>query len=271
VISIGDFARLGQVSVRMLRHYDRIGLLTPADIDPHSGYRWYAAEQLARLNRIVTLKDLGFTLEQVGSALTSGIDPEELRGMLRLRQAELEGEEALARDRLSTVEHRLRLIDKEQSMSDTEYVVKSLPARRLAAKSTSVDAQPDIAAFVGTSFGELAGRVMSAGGSLDEAVAEYDMSDDGIGVTVGYGVSSPVAGTETVDLAAVDRAVCAVHLGSMDGIGAAWQELARWVEGQGWSMAGPGRENYLVASPDIDHSEWVTELQQPVTTPEWAE
>ncbi len=268
VISIGDFARLGQVSVRMLRHYDRIGLLTPADIDAHSGYRWYAATQLARLNRIVALKDLGFTLEQVGSALTSGIDPDELRGMLRLRQGELEREEALARDRLSTVEHRLRLIEKEQNMSDTEYVVKSLPALRLAAKNTSVDAQPDIAAFVGASFGELAGRVMSAGGSLDVAVAEYDMSDNGIGVTVGYAVSSPITGTETVELAAIGQAVCAVHLGSMDGIGAAWQELARWVEGQGLSMDGPARENYLVASPDIDQSEWVTELQQPVTKPE---
>ncbi len=268
MISIGDFARLGQVSVRMLRHYDRIGLLLPADIDPHSGYRWYGAAQLARLNRIVALKDLGFTLEQVGSALSSGIDPEELRGMLRLRQADLAAEESLARDRLSTVEHRLLLIEKEQNMSDTEYVVKSLPALRVAAKRTSVDAQPDIAAFAGASFTELAGQVMSAGGSLDVAVAEYDMSDNGIGVTVGYAVSSPIAGTETVDLAAVDQAVCAVHLGSMDGIGAAWQDLARWVDGQGWSMQGPGRENYLVASPEIDQAEWVTELQQPVTKPQ---
>ena len=62
MFTIGDFARLGQVSVRMLRHYDAIGLLRPAVVR-HAGYRNYAAGQLARLNRIVALKELGFTLE----------------------------------------------------------------------------------------------------------------------------------------------------------------------------------------------------------------
>ncbi len=265
MISIGDFARLGQVSVRMLRHYDRLGLLPPADIDPHSGYRRYAAEQLARLNRIVALKDLGFTLDQVGSVLDSGVDPDELRGMLRLRHAELEHEESLTRARLSAVEYRLRLIEKEHSMSDTEYVVKSLPEVRLAAQRTVIDSQPDIAGFVEPAFGELAEAVRKVGGSLDVAMAQYDMSENGIGVTVGYGVRQPVAGAETVDLPSVDTAVCAVHLGPMDGIGAAWQDLARWVEEQGWSPSGPCRENYVKAEPAHDQSEWVTELQQPVS------
>ena len=66
MLSIGDFARLGQVSVRMLRHYDGIGLLEPARVDPATGYRWYDAGQFTRLNRILALKDLGFTLDQCG-------------------------------------------------------------------------------------------------------------------------------------------------------------------------------------------------------------
>ena len=69
MFTIGDFARHGQVSVRMLRHYDTTGLLRPARVDPASGYRFYEAAQLARLNRIVALKDLGFTLEQVAAML----------------------------------------------------------------------------------------------------------------------------------------------------------------------------------------------------------
>lgn len=62
MLNIGDFARHGRVSVRMLRHYDAIGLLTPARVDPHSGYRSYQVGQLAQLNRIVALKELGFTV-----------------------------------------------------------------------------------------------------------------------------------------------------------------------------------------------------------------
>jgi DNA-binding transcriptional MerR regulator len=65
MFSIGGFARHGRVSVRMLRHYDAIGLLRPACVDPASGYRFYQASQLAQLNRVVALKDLGFSLQQV--------------------------------------------------------------------------------------------------------------------------------------------------------------------------------------------------------------
>jgi DNA-binding transcriptional MerR regulator len=63
MISIGDFARIGRVSVRMLRHYDAIGLLSPEHVDPYTGYRYYRIEQLRRLNRIVALKELGLRLQ----------------------------------------------------------------------------------------------------------------------------------------------------------------------------------------------------------------
>ena len=65
MFSIGEFARHGRISVRMLRHYDAIGVLVPATVDPVSGYRFYQAGQLSRLNRIIALKDLGFSLRQV--------------------------------------------------------------------------------------------------------------------------------------------------------------------------------------------------------------
>ncbi len=89
MLSIGDFAGLGRVSVRMLRHYDAIGLLRPAHVDPRSGYRFYTAEQLLRLNRILALKDLGFSLQQVQAMIEEKVEPGELRGMLRLRRADL--------------------------------------------------------------------------------------------------------------------------------------------------------------------------------------
>ena len=86
---IGEFAQHGRVSVRMLRHYDAIGLLRPAHVDPVTGYRFYQAAQLADLNRIVALKDLGFTLEQVRVLLDEDVSVEQVRGMLALRRADL--------------------------------------------------------------------------------------------------------------------------------------------------------------------------------------
>jgi DNA-binding transcriptional MerR regulator len=91
MFSIGEFAWLGAVSIRTLRHYDEIGLLPPAEVDPVTGYRSYSARQLRQLNRIVALKDLGLTLGQIGQLL-GGITVDELRGMLLLRQAQLERE-----------------------------------------------------------------------------------------------------------------------------------------------------------------------------------
>jgi DNA-binding transcriptional MerR regulator/uncharacterized protein with PQ loop repeat len=73
MFSIGEFARHGRVSVRMLRHYDAIGLLRPASVDRDNGYRFYQASQLADLNRIIALKDLGFTLQQVQAILAEQV------------------------------------------------------------------------------------------------------------------------------------------------------------------------------------------------------
>lgn len=85
MFSIGDFARHGRVSVRMLRHYDAIGLLRPAHVDPVTGYRSYQASQL---NSILALKDPGFTLDQVGAMLDEQVSVEGC--VLTLRRAELE-------------------------------------------------------------------------------------------------------------------------------------------------------------------------------------
>ena len=135
---ISDFARLGQVSVRMLRHYDALGLLVPDHVEPASGYRSYSPEQLHLLNRLVALKDLGFTLDQVRSLLADPVGADELRGMLRLRRAELEEEARAVGTRLAAVESRLRMIEKENTMSP-DYVVKTLPSVRLVGRRAVVE------------------------------------------------------------------------------------------------------------------------------------
>ena len=90
MLTISEFARLGQVSPRMLRHYDETGLLTPAKVDAQTGYRFYDVAQLARLHRLVALRELGFGLEQIRPILEEELPAGELRGMLRMRKAQIE-------------------------------------------------------------------------------------------------------------------------------------------------------------------------------------
>ena len=90
MFKIGDFAKLSRVPVKTLRYYDEIGLLEAVDVDRFTRYRYYSIEQLAQLNRILVLKELGFSLEQIGQLLSDNLTPEQLKGMLRLRRAEVE-------------------------------------------------------------------------------------------------------------------------------------------------------------------------------------
>src|SRR5262245_24704386 len=71
VFKIGDFSRIARVSCRLLRYYDEIGLLKPGSIERDTGYRYYSASQLPRLNRILVLKELGLSLEEIARVLDS--------------------------------------------------------------------------------------------------------------------------------------------------------------------------------------------------------
>src|SRR5512137_1867642 len=91
MIKIGDFSKLAHVSIKTLHHYDEFGLLRPVHVDRYTAYRYYEIGQMSRLNRILALKDLGFSLEQVAQLLDENLPTAELRGMLRMKQMELAG------------------------------------------------------------------------------------------------------------------------------------------------------------------------------------
>jgi DNA-binding transcriptional MerR regulator len=165
MISIGDFARLGRVSVRMLRHYDALGLLRPEYVDPSSGYRYYRAAQLRRLNRIVALKDLGLQLDQVRVIVDEQVTGDQLRAMLRLRQAELEAQILEGRHRLDRVQARLRLIDAEETMTHPDVITKTVPAATVVGlTATAASAtQEDVGPVVGPMYPPIMQHLAAAG------------------------------------------------------------------------------------------------------------
>lgn len=100
MFKIGDFSQLTRVPVSTLRYYADRGLLEPAHTDPYTSYRYFTLDQLP-LNRILALKDLGLSLEEITFLLDGELSAEQLRGMLRLKQAELSEEIQTAQERLS--------------------------------------------------------------------------------------------------------------------------------------------------------------------------
>ena len=130
---IGLFSQLCQVSIPALRHYDEIGLLKPQTVDPFTGYRYYTAAQVPRLNRIVALKELGFSLNDVRQMLEDDLSTGQLHEMLRRRQNELHEQIAQAQAQLADVETRLRQVALEPTSRPTAPNLSSNSVRSSAA------------------------------------------------------------------------------------------------------------------------------------------
>ncbi len=271
MFTIGDFAQLGRVSVRMLRHYDAVGLLPPAHVDPSTGYRFYTAAQLQRLNRLVALKDLGLTLDQVKVVLDEKLSAEQLHGMLSLRRAELRQQIVADEWRLRRVEARLHAIEREGAMPTDDVVVKpvaSAHVARLTATAASYGPE-DIGPVIQPLYPELIARMERAGVPITGyGIATYEPAE-GEQVLVHAGVTVSVAPSasydfEVVDLPALAEAATIVHRGPMDDVDATYQAVATWVEANGYRQNGFAREVYLNYG-DGDPADWVTELQLEIT------
>jgi DNA-binding transcriptional MerR regulator/effector-binding domain-containing protein len=270
VYSVGDVATLAGLSVRMLRHYDEIGLLRPHRVDPHTGYRSYHPSQLARLHRILALKGLGFTLAQVHRIVDANVSPEELRGMLRLRQEELVEEIEANQQRLQRAEHHIALIDLETNMAPVAISMKRVEPLRVAELSAPFEA-------FGPEIGPILHRLYPAIFSLlaehsitptGPAIARYEEGVDGTHMVFASVPVAPGTGTDDcpgasiVTLPAFAQAVSTIHHGPMATIDATYSALLQWVEANSLRTFGYSREIYLDCPPD--EQQWVTELQFPV-------
>ncbi|ALG85451.1 MerR family transcriptional regulator [Gordonia phthalatica] len=268
MLGIGDFARLAGVSVRMLRHYDRLGLLTPARVDEWTGYRYYSASQLARANQLVATKELGFTLEEVGELLADDLREERLVDLLRERAAVLAERIDADQRRLLRVTARLRSIEKGNTMSTLTFTEVSMPALRLMQLATTVTEMEDIESEIGPMFRRVNAVIEQAGLTrTGPGVAHYTQTDDGLIAAAAEQIGdAPVPeGFTTGELPAVPQALATTYdADDLAGIQAAWQSLVVEVESRGLTPSGTCREIYHETPMDPGGTRWVVELQQPL-------
>jgi DNA-binding transcriptional MerR regulator len=274
MFSIGEFGRLGGVSVRTLRHYDEIGLLRPATVDPDTGYRGYSAQQLGQLNRIFALKELGLSLSQAKRLLT-GITLEELQGMLMLRRAQLEHELIEHQNQLLGVEARLRTIAREGAMPADDIVAKTIPAI-------------GVVVIAGPAPGWGAANIVPVVNRLDEQFDQLGIGDrvkqagprivfydhehgENVTVHLALPVIEPPGELPApayyrvlpeIEAAATVRNGLAASIFPM-----VYQDLVQWIDERGYRAApGPGREIWVHEVDDIaDVDQQVFEIQLPFT------
>ncbi|MEV4639807.1 helix-turn-helix domain-containing protein [Actinoplanes sp. NPDC049548] len=193
MLSIGDLARHTRVSARMLRHYDALGLVTPERVDESTGYRWYAASQIGRVNSVVALKELGFTLEQCRSILDERVGIDDLMDLLRLRQAELAQRIEADTARLAEVGRRLRSIERGLTVTNESFQLKELPPLRLVQAGAEVNDISEIGTMTAVLLDRVSQRLSATGvPAAGPRVQTYYGRPDGskIDVAVGWPVAA---------------------------------------------------------------------------------
>ncbi len=272
MFKIGEFSRLSRVPVKTLRYYHEIGLLEPDRIDDFTGYRFYTAVQLARLNHILALKDLGFSLEQIGQMVDDDLSPEQIRGLLRMKRAEVAQQIEMDQTRLARLESRLSQIEKESKMPDYEVVIKQVDKMKIAGVRDVAANYSSVGPLYGELFAALGQHgVTLAGPSMaiyyDEEYKESDVDVETAVPVMGGGLpggSLPPGRVIIRELPGAEMASL-VWQGSYDGFTPAYQALMGWIEANSCQIIGPNREIYL-RGPEvgIDSAEYVTEIQFPV-------
>ena len=277
MFKIGEFSKLSRVSVRMLRHYDQLGLLTPSQTDAFTNYRYYSAEQLPRLNRILALRDLGFSLEQISGMLDDDLSPEQLLGMLKFKKAEIEQQVQMEKSRLARLEARIRQMNDSARQGTYDVILREIEAelvatyREVAADDDRIQQMFDMVEMHVAQFDQARADRPPFTIYYDDEYRERDI-DAEVAVPLKY----PIPENELVRVRETPRLAhmaCVVHLGGYSTIYRAYNALLGWIESNYYQMVGPIREVYIRYGADgldfdlpptyleNDSNQYVTELQ----------
>ncbi len=276
---IGEFSQMAQVTIRTLRHYDEIGLLKPVHIDRFTDYRYYTIEQLPRLNRILALKDLGFSLEQIARSLRDDVSPEQLRGMFMLKQAEIEQQLQEEHMRLARVAARLRQIEQEGKQPEYDVVLKQGTQQTLVSLRKTVPTIEAMPLYRCAMYNDLyiwleQRRIKQVGQEL--ALYHNDgYFDENIDMETGVIINKAPLMDERLDskndisiheLPASNILASVVHRGNFYDVPQAVTALFMWVGENGYTASGPYREIHLFGREnDLTDFEHVTlEMQLPI-------
>ncbi|MDX1991242.1 MAG: MerR family transcriptional regulator [bacterium] len=271
MFTVGEFAALARVSKRLLRYYDEIDLLKPAHTDSITGYRYYTAEQMAHLNRILVLKDLGLSLDQIKRMLNAHISTDEMQGMLMLKKAEIEQLLRQELQRIRKIEARLHAIHTMESDAPPDVVIKSIPAQWALSVRTLLDTFADALAL----HRQLQRALPSRGdyGLSFTICHDEEMVEQNLLLEVGRLVETtdhtPVVAAGKTQLSlrqfpAVEMMATTIVTGGLEAIHAGYSSMGLWAQANGYCLAGMPREIMLSTALSADGHDLVTEIQFPV-------
>jgi len=269
LLKIGEFARVGQVSIATLRYYDQYGLLKPNALDPDTGYRYYSLDQLARLNRILVLKELDFPLEQIAQLLEENLSLEQLQGMFKLKQAQTQHMIDTEQARLTRLAARLRQIEQEGKMPVYEVLLKQVDPLLVASIRDSIPVISEREHLYKTLSAYLDQQgVQCSQPDVLLLHSRHELHDEGMSIDVEVAIPLPTSlpGNDRISIRTLPGGLmaCTVHTGDDLFLGQAYVALYRWMKDNGYRLIGSPRLVHLQHAEHMDPSHYVTEMQFPV-------
>ena len=271
MFTTGEFAKLAQVSKRSLRHYKKIGLLEPAYTDLSNGYQYYSTNQLPILNRIIALKNLGLSLDQIARLIHDDVSIEAIRGMLIMKKAELEQQVREELAQIDMIESRLKQIETQADVVH-DVVVKQIPEQWLLGVRLQIATQEEVQQL----FVELIRALPMPNNAVYAPFMGilYDEDEDGSGdIELGRLVHRPevppTALASGIELAvrrlpAVDTMATFVVRGSALDAHIGYSAIGTWAETNRYKFCGAVREVILALPTDDNPDAMMTEIQFPV-------
>ncbi len=260
---IGMFSKMNKITIKALRHYDDIGLLKPAYIEQFTGYRFYNSEQLPILHKILALRDMGFTLEEIKQIQDGSSE----RDLLQRKKAELLRKIAEDTMKLSQVECYLT---GKQLDSDYHIIVKELPEVIVASMRLTIpnyDALFQVVPPMGEEMERL-GCVCAVPEYCFNIYHDGEYKDQDIDVEVCEAVTEMKPGSNMITFKKIERvekAACVLHKGPYRDFPKAYNAVLRWVEENGYDIIDNPRESYIDGVWNKDsENDWLTEIQFPI-------
>jgi DNA-binding transcriptional MerR regulator len=271
MFTVGEFSQLAQVSKRLLRYYDEIGLLKPAHTDKFTYRRFYRAEQLPQLNRILALKDLGLSLDQIQRLLSDKVSTDDMQGMLLLKKAEIEQQLQAELQRIRNIESRLRFIRDTEANKTLDVIIKQIPAQPVLSVRSVF---PSLEAAM-TTFGKIVTSLpdRSRYGWFFGVWHSDGLDEDGMDMEMGrmmtVNTHAPVLLNDDLhltvhELPAVETMATFVVKGPTENMHIGYSAIGTWAEVNGYHFVNPPREIALQMPQAADGSDGITEIQFPV-------
>jgi DNA-binding transcriptional MerR regulator len=263
LLPIGRFSRVARLSVKMLRHYDGLGLLKPALVDDSSGYRYYSLAQIAEAERIRLLRELELPLEEIRSLL---LEPNEDRARQVLAQHRNRLQSQISQHQRSL--DILALLESQPSIEPYRVMQKSLeaqPVLRLRLRATFAT----FAQVIGPGYERLYAHLGRAGerptGSAYSSMGED--FDEEFDLEIGVPTERLLQGRDDLEAGVLPggMAVSTLHAGGFERITGAYQALIVWIQEHGHETSGDPLEHYLVGPGQTsDPKSYRTEIVWPI-------